>query len=294
MNEVVERRALDGTVLVRMPMHRPVHAVPDTTVRFYDDEHLVHAPAPARGGRGGALVGALQGASSSQQRHRLMHDALQDVGFEWLAYGSVKVSAGRCEPISFFTPFAHPLWTQRYFTQRHHEVDERQRDAAASSLPLVWDIADMDQRAAVGGHARRFTDQLCSTGIGSGVLLSLASSTRADERIVISLMARATRRDWIGEGVVGQALVLALSLHEFLSQQVQPALAPAVSPWMDMSATQQDILNCLIEGHSDKVIAHRLSMSSHAVDYHMRQLRRRFSARNRVQLVHAAIDRASA
>jgi DNA-binding CsgD family transcriptional regulator len=30
-------------------------------------------------------------------------------------------------------------------------------------------------------------------------------------------------------------------------------------------------------------------MSSHAVDYHMRQLRRRFAARNRVQLTQAVL-----
>ena len=41
-------------------------------------------------------------------------------------------------------------------------------------------------------------------------------------------------------------------------------------------------------GESDKRIAHHLRISSHAVDYHMRQLRSRFAVHNRVQLAQAS------
>ncbi|HEY0822127.1 MAG TPA: helix-turn-helix transcriptional regulator, partial [Rhizobacter sp.] len=58
----------------------------------------------------------------------------------------------------------------------------------------------------------------------------------------------------------------------------------------DMSATQLHILEELQQGRSDKEIAYRLQLTMHAVDYHMRQLRRRFSARNRVQLVNASVE----
>jgi DNA-binding CsgD family transcriptional regulator len=55
-----------------------------------------------------------------------------------------------------------------------------------------------------------------------------------------------------------------------------------------MSDRQQSILVQLLQGRSDKEIAYRLELSAHTVDYHMRQLRRRFAARNRVQIVSAA------
>ena len=54
-----------------------------------------------------------------------------------------------------------------------------------------------------------------------------------------------------------------------------------------LPTTQQYILQHLLQGRSDKEIANRLDLSAHTVDYHMRQLRRRFAARNRVQLVNA-------
>jgi DNA-binding CsgD family transcriptional regulator len=47
---------------------------------------------------------------------------------------------------------------------------------------------------------------------------------------------------------------------------------------------QQEILRAVERGLSDKEIAARLGISTYAVDYHMRQLRRQFGARNRVQL----------
>ena len=83
----------------------------------------------------------------------------------------------------------------------------------------------------------------------------------------------------------------AVGVHECLVQRTPvSALRPAAKA--DMPAAQQHILNHLIQGRSDKEIAYHLKLSEHTVDYHMRQLRKRFAARNRVQLVNAAIEAA--
>lgn len=66
--------------------------------------------------------------------------------------------------------------------------------------------------------------------------------------------------------------------------EVAAAHRPAVSP------TQRAILHDLARGLCDKQIAGRLQLSPHTVDYHMRQLRKRYGARNRVQLVQAAAE----
>jgi DNA-binding CsgD family transcriptional regulator len=42
-------------------------------------------------------------------------------------------------------------------------------------------------------------------------------------------------------------------------------------------------------GMGDKEISAALQMSQHNVDYHLRQLRKRFGVRNRMQLVQAAL-----
>jgi DNA-binding NarL/FixJ family response regulator len=57
----------------------------------------------------------------------------------------------------------------------------------------------------------------------------------------------------------------------------------------ELSSVQGDILRCVARGLSNKEIARNLVMSSSNVDYHLRCLRKRFLARNRVQLVRAAM-----
>jgi DNA-binding CsgD family transcriptional regulator len=99
---------------------------------------------------------------------------------------------------------------------------------------------------------------------------------------------------WIGAGIVALARMLAEDFHRRV-QSCGLASAPAVDRPGDigsasrmLSAMQLRILEELRQGRGDKEIAHRLQMSGHAVDYHLRQLRARFKVRNRVQLVNAA------
>jgi DNA-binding CsgD family transcriptional regulator len=103
---------------------------------------------------------------------------------------------------------------------------------------------------------------------------------------VISLLSRTSGSHWITDSVIGQGLILGLSVHEYVSRHTR-IVGAAGTGRIEISATQQDILQHLLQGRSDKEIANRLDLSSHTVDYHMRQLRRRFAARNRVQLVNA-------
>ncbi|MFV0678647.1 MULTISPECIES: response regulator transcription factor [unclassified Variovorax] len=101
-----------------------------------------------------------------------------------------------------------------------------------------------------------------------------------------SLQSSEPGRRWITDEVVGQALTLGLSMHEYLSRHARMPSENGGAR-IEISTTQQYILQHLLQGRSDKEIANRLDLSAHTVDYHMRQLRRRFAARNRVQLVNA-------
>lgn len=65
------------------------------------------------------------------------------------------------------------------------------------------------------------------------------------------------------------------------------APAAAAAPAPTLSRTQQEVLRCLVRGMADREISEHLKLSPHTVDYHLRQLRKRFGARNRVQLILA-------
>lgn len=266
---------------------------------LYSEEDLLAPPTRQTQTQGQvpSLVSDLLGAGSAGERQRLVRAALHATGFEWLGYGTVTQQNGRSVPLSFFTSYAEPAWVHRYFTQRYHEVDTRHQDAPCSSLPLIWDIDELGKSQTaleLTGRQRHFLDDFRDSGIRSGVFFRLASPLRANEHTVISLMSGTANRRWIMDSVLGRALTLGLSVHEYLSRhahQPDPSATTQAPARNEMSATQQHILDQLQQGRSDKEIAYRLHLSSHAVDYHMRQLRRRFAARNRVQLVNAAAER---
>ncbi len=260
-------------------------------ITFYSEQDLVRL---ARAGEGGGvrqqatpdIVRRLLAQTSPEAREAVVRTLLADAGFDWFGYGTVALRQRGGEPRSFFTTYAHTAWVRRYFGERYHEVDPRHLDAPRSGLPLVWSLDDIashpgDPRDAV--RVGRFLADLEHSGIRSGMFFQLPSPAAPAERVVLSLMSRTGGRAWMDDAVLGQALTFSLCMHEFLSCHVEPAAGPGM-----LSTLQRNILNCLSRGHSDTEIASNLQLSSHALDYHMRQLRRRFAVHNRVQLVNAA------
>jgi DNA-binding CsgD family transcriptional regulator len=261
--------------------------------RLYAEEQLVAQPAAPAPGPLPGLAGELLAAGDAEARKHVVRGALQSLGFEWMGYGTVVQQHGRATHTRFFTSYAQPAWLKRYFAQRYHEVDSRHQDAPTSSLPLIWDIDELGRQPVAerpSGRQRDFLDDFRDSGIRSGVFFRLASPVRAHEHTVISLLSSRPGRAWIVDGVLGRALTLGLSVHEVLSHHLQLPDDPQGPVLGEMSITQQHILEELHQGRSDKEIAYRLDLTMHAVDYHMRQLRRRFSARNRVQLVNASVE----
>jgi DNA-binding CsgD family transcriptional regulator len=258
---------------------------------FYGEEQLVPVSGVRRPASAPNLVNDLIDAVTPMERRRMVQGMLHAIGFQWFGYGAVVLRSGRPVPRSFFNTYSHPAWTELYFRERYHEVDLRHQEAAPSSLPLVWDIDDVTARACAPQRTRRhrqFAEQLRESGLHSGVFFTVASWARPDERTVISFASAAPRRDWIVDGVLGQTLVLGLCMHEFLSIHMQREDGGA-APRAGISPVQQQVLRAVLRGMSDKEIANSLAMSAHTVDYHMRQLRRQFGARNRVQLFNAAM-----
>jgi DNA-binding CsgD family transcriptional regulator len=236
------------------------------------------------------LLPMLLACETASQRESLVRGSLADAGFDWMAYCVMSGHGNLSAPKSSFTTYGNPGWNHRYFDERHYEVDFRHSEAPLSGLPVVWDVDDFKpsrRGRAPSLRERRFFEDLRDSGIGSGVFFQLPSATRPEERIVISLTSAAPDCSWIGERVLGRALSLGLCVHELLSHHMR-TIDDGFDRSSRLSAFQIGIIECLRRGQSDKEIARALNMSTHAIDYHMRQLRRRFSARNRVQLVAAA------
>ena len=246
----------------------------------------VAAP-PARGGTP-ALLARLLAADGAEERDRTVRETLVAIGCDALAYGRLVAGTEPPCPEPIYTVDADPRWLRRYAAEHYHEVDPRLHDAARTWLPFAWTLADLEGRArdeAAPAALRRFVADLAATGMRGGVMLLLPGEGDGG-RHGVSLMARAPSRRLMDGELIGEVLALGLCLHEYFTRQHPRARVPdAVA---SLTPVQREILGHVARGESDKRIAHHLRISSHAVDYHMRQLRHRFAVHNRVQLAQAS------
>lgn len=77
-----------------------------------------------------------------------------------------------------------------------------------------------------------------------------------------------------------------------LSRAAAPPVRPA-SPAADLTPRERDILTCLVDGNSNKVIARRLDIAEATVKAHLRSLLRKIHAANRLQAVAWAVRRSA-
>ncbi len=239
-----------------------------------------------------ALLKRLLAARDAQERRAGVLGTVHDLGFQWLGYGKLVQVGCRAVPLAFCLTYAEPVWAQRYFACGYHRIDPRLHKALQSGLPFVWTIEQLADHAAAGVPApqlRSFIRELRAMGARSGVMV-LGGDGPRHERPFVSLMSCRSGVQWIDDARLGQVITLALCLNEFYGHYTAaPGWPDEKAPDSVLTQTQRDILGCLARGMADKMIAADLGLSLHNVDYHLRQLRRRFRVHNRLQLMQAVL-----
>ena len=263
------------------PSARGVARTEPVTAESAEPVVSVHVPAPGGDMR---IASDLLAVRDSEERMRLVRGMLSVIGFRELAYMTVRPGD---EP--FGRSWAIESNTRRhfgveYFDAGYHMHDPRLASVLCSNAPLAWDMQWLVQawRREGAPHALRGLFQaLEEEDIRSGVMFGI-TIVPSGLRAVVSLAAGTASRDWIDCNVLTQALTLGLSLHRAMSEPVNSGQQD------ELSEMQLRILTCLGSGLSDKQIAQRLQTTAHNVDYHLRMLRRRYGAANRIQLAYLA------
>ncbi|MEQ5842605.1 LuxR family transcriptional regulator [Paraburkholderia acidicola] len=248
-----------------------------------------------------AIADELSDARTPAQRSLLIRTLLGAIGFDWLCYWRLNCVSDTITRAWYVRDYTAPGWPERYIDQRYLEVDPRIAFACRREWPLIWDLAtlsatqpardDTPHTTRSDETATRLKSLLSDAheaGLRSGITFSLASPS-SPQQSVLSLSCANLSRHWISDRIVGQAYALGLALHEYLIDYAGPLIARGEpSPHKSISKIQRHILDALVRGLSDRQIAESLHMSTHNVDYHLRLLKKRCGAANRVHLAYLA------
>ena len=134
MNALAHEPPAGGDARQRRPRH------PECVI--YTDEQLVMTSGAALPATF-SLLADLLAAPHSAARQPLVRSMLHAVGFEWLAYGTMRAHGRGWRPTSFLSTYAHPEWSEVYFLEGWHDVDSRLHAAPPSGLPIAWDLQDL-------------------------------------------------------------------------------------------------------------------------------------------------------
>lgn len=258
-------------------------------IRYIDELDIAPLTRADETGDATFIAAELGAARTADERVRMIRGILNIMGFSGLGYIALKLDAHKQPEYAYLlrnylpTDLLPQLLEGGYLLRAPH-----MRSAFESSRPHVWDMRSLVNASRKDGIApplRRFFDGMRENGLASGLAFSLPIA-RTSLRALILFAGPPAHCEWITDSVIAQALGLGLSLHQRCAAYVQ-AICRQDSVH-GLSQLQQRILGAVVVGMPDKAIAARLNTTVHNVDYHLRQLREKFGARNRSQLAYLA------
>lgn len=258
-------------------------------IRYIDELDIAPLARADETGDATFIAAELGAAPTADERVRMIRGILNIMGFSGLGYAALKLDAQKQPEYAYLLRnYLPPDLLPQLLEGGYLLRDPHMRRAFESSRPHVWDMRSLvnaSRKDGIDPPLRRFFDGMREHGLASGLAFSLPIA-RTSLRALILFAGPPAHCEWITDSVIAQALGLGLSLHQRCAAYVQ-AICRQDSVH-GLSQLQQRILGAVVVGMPDKAIAARLGTTVHNVDYHLRQLREKFGARNRSQLAYLA------
>lgn len=258
----------------------------DQNVSFLEEHDLTFDLSAASYDTRLRITNELIAAPNAAARMTNIRSMLSIMGFSSLHYEARQLSGERVARTFFLKSYVPSQWATNYFREGYNTLDPRMEGVRSSPVPLVWDLNHLSKSQpgnALPPRMRSFFDDLMRNGMCSGIAFSLTVPL-SQTQVMICINSANVSKDWIAPSVAGQALILGLSVHEFVKGCTAGLMQR--SGIDDLSDMQKHVLACVSKGLSDKEIARRLRTTVHNIDYHLRALRRKYQVMNRAQLAY--------
>ncbi|MGN6315986.1 helix-turn-helix transcriptional regulator [Trinickia sp.] len=286
---VDEREDLQRAWAPVSPPAPPLKPRTHCEIRYIDEMDVPPLARAEETGDATFIAAELAAARSADERIRMIRGILNIIGFSGLGYAALKLDEYKQPEYAYLLrDYLSTDLLPRSLEGGYLLRDPHMRRAFESSRPHVWDMRSLvnaSRKTGIDPPLRRFFDGMLESGLASGLAFSLPIA-RTPLRALILFAGPPEHCEWITDSVIAQALGLGLSLHQRCAAHVQAICRQDCAG--GLSQLQQRILGAVVVGMSDKAIAARLNTTVHNVDYHLRQLREKFGARNRSQLAYLA------
>lgn len=258
----------------------------DQNVIFIEEHDLAFNQGTASCDSRLRITNELVAAPTPAARMTNIRSMLSIMGFNSLQYEVRQLSGERTAKTVFLKSYVPAQWASGYFHQGFHALDPRMEAIRTSPVPLIWDLSHLSRTQpgnTLAPRMRGFLDDLAKNGMNSGIAFSLTVPL-SHTQVMICINSANASKEWIASSIAGQALILGLSVHEFIKGCTAGLVQR--SGVDDLSDMQKHVLAGISKGLSDKEIARGLRTTVHNIDYHLRALRRKYQVMNRAQLAY--------
>ena len=209
---------------------------------------------------------------------------VEGLGFDSFAYAlSTNPRPDKEAQLFVFTTMPAE-WMVLYDQKAYVEVDPRVQLVYASTLPLIWDQADMRGK---GARSDEFLDDAARYGTRSGLAFTLHDVGHGGIMIVYN--SRHPLIDSVRVQMIQRNLPDLLSFghyfHEWFMKSVVEKGFPSRLKGAPLSGREQGVLKMVARGLTTDDIAFKLAISERTVRFHLDAVRTKLGAANRQEAV---------
>lgn len=224
-------------------------------------------------------------AKSSEEIFAQFEQALGKLGFDLVLFSLMTehTSIGKSQGHGIMRNYSED-WMKYYTEKGYTEIDPVRKQVMLTTHPFLWD--KLNAQNAVTNKQRKMMSEAQDAGLRCGIGLGIHCSNR---EIAGFGFASSDGSAEINKNIVSLVKAITSQFHTAYTdfEKKTGGLAPVTQ--VNISNDEQQILYLLMMGKSNSVISDILHISSHTVDYHIRNIFQKLDANTRTYAVAKAI-----
>lgn len=222
----------------------------------------------------------LMECETQEEWGKLLFEIANHYGYEKTIFGVVPNRHVSIEPVFLQSNYSGE-WRNKYDAEKFHYLDPTVSHCVRSSLPLIWQPKTFNESSQ-----QAFYEEACSYGIRSGITYPIHGA--GGESGLISFASdRMAKKDFLNE--LAHALPDLALVRDYAFESSQKFTLLQTKQEVHLTPREVECLKWAMEGKTAWEISIIMHCSEDTVNFHFKNLRRKFNVNTRQQVVVKAI-----